>query len=129
MRRHSSTYQLFVTLLCVLALTQLFAVFFSLYWVYLWLDIPMHALGGAVVALGYLSLAERFAFSRAARGLGVTLLATLCIGLGWEAYELATGAFFQDVAPLGDTALDVLMDLFGGAAAYALAEYVRGRES
>lgn len=120
---------MFVSALAALAVVQLFAVFFSLYWVYHWLDIPMHIFGGLVVALGYLAFVERFELPRTASGLNATLLATLVVGLGWEAYELVTGAFFRDVAPLGDTMLDLLMDLVGAALGYAIAVRVGAQES
>ncbi len=126
MRRHSPVFRLFVIMLCMLALAQLFAVSFSLYWVYLWLDIPMHAFGGAVVTLGYLALTERLALPAATRGFGAAVSVTLIVGLGWEAYELATGMVLRDIAPLGDTALDVLMGAVGAVLGYVLARLVGG---
>lgn len=121
MQPHRTTYLFFVLSLVTLALLQLLSVKFFLYWVYPALDIPMHALGGVTVALGFLAIAPRFARSSLWQGLMATLLVVLVVGVGWEAYEYLTGTIFDSHAPIADTLLDIVMDLIGGALGYAVA--------
>jgi len=121
MQPHRTTYLFFVLSLVTLALLQLLSVKLFLYWVYPALDIPMHVLGGVTVALGFLALAPRFARESLWRGLSATLLVVLVVGVGWEAYEYATGTIFDSHAPIADTILDVVMDLVGGALGFVVA--------
>ncbi len=121
---HSAVFLLFSLAITTLAIVHGIALAFSLYWVYLWLDIPMHALGGVSVALGYQS---RFMLSRAQPLLSFGFFATLCavlvVGLTWEVYEYIVGPILPGYAI--DTAIDIVMDILGGTLGYALARAMR----
>ena len=89
-----------------------------LYWQYLWFDIPMHFLGGTVVALTLFAL----------RALGVplppmmlqfwyVLFFVLIAGIAWELLDLL-GDIMVEKNYLPDTILDLLMDLIGGTVGY-----------
>lgn len=95
------------------------AEYFHLYWRYRWLDIPMHFLGG--VWLGVLGVWYWYAVgSRVARtpvrAMAVACGTALLLGLVWEAYEYAVFLWGGSALPsnyVGDTILDLLMDLMG----------------
>lgn len=114
----STTFILFAIAATTLALLHILALEFFLYWTYLWLDIPMHLLGGAVVSLGLLVCFPRVK-------LWLVLLFVLCVGCGWEVFEWVTGILYTETAPFADTALDLVMDLVGGAVGYGLAKQGR----
>lgn len=104
-----------------LAVIDFLAVELSLFWVYRWLDIPMHMLGGATVALGYQS---RFMLQRWIARLSFTLPATIIVvmmvGVSWEIFEYAVGA----VVPFGyvfDTVKDLTDDFIGSILGYYVA--------
>ena len=107
--------------LLTLAIVHAAALHFFLYWKYNWFDIPMHFLGGLCVALGFailpyfrVTLPERY----------TTFLAyvavVLIVGLSWEVFEIASGVNVIDEYFVGDTILDIIMDLFGGWVGYTL---------
>lgn len=105
----------------VLASTHYLSLEFFLYWRYLWLDIPMHALGGLTAALGFLSIRDFIpklppSWSR----LLPTLVFTLLVALVWEAFEVLAGIML-DPNYAADTALDLFMGLLGGLVGYAVA--------
>ncbi len=84
-----------------------------LYWHYMWFDIPMHYLGGAVSAVfvfGFL-LHKRVYVS-------VALL--VLIFIGWEVFEFVFGLPVEANYPL-DTAIDLVMDTLGALTVYAVA--------
>ncbi len=90
-----------------------------LYWLYLWLDIPMHFLGGVTVALGYLTflglfsnLADKnFTFTR-------TITFVLLVATSWEIFEVVIGIPFEEGNYVGDTTLDLIMGALGGLVGY-----------
>ena len=102
----------------ILAVIHASALALDLYWQYVWLDLPVHALGGAVVALipfALVSLRVRIAekwlsFSR-------VLFFVLIFGILWEVFEVLTGMTLADNY-IFDTSLDILMDLIGGSIGY-----------
>lgn len=105
----------------VLASTHYLSLEFYLYWRYLWLDIPMHALGGLTAALGYLSLRDFMPkLSPSWFRLGPTLVFTVLVALAWEAFEVFAGIML-DPNYAADTALDLLMGLLGGLVGYVVA--------
>lgn len=106
----------------ILAFTHIIALQFYLYWQFLWLDIPMHILGGICVALGISILPFlRIYFFEKHQTLAVYLLATLVVGLIWEVFEYANGiSLVQDEDFVLDTLLDLFFDLTGGTIGYYL---------
>ena len=124
----SKSFPLFIVALGLLDVAHIVATDFYLYWTYLWLDIPMHALGGAVVALGFLTCCARYARVDFWRGFLVTLGAVITVGVAWEVFEYMTGIADSEPGYVGDTILDLIMDIFGGCVGY-LAARARERSS
>lgn len=118
-----TVFMLFVISISVLFAVNTAALMLSLYWVYPWLDIPMHALGGVTVALGYQS---RFILSRYKHKLSFGFLATvgfvMLIGVLWEVYEFIVGPLLPGY--LLDTLTDLVMDFLGGVLGYIVARAV-----
>jgi hypothetical protein len=106
----------------LVAILHYLALVLFLYWTTPWFDILMHFLGGGVIGLlvvfifftsGYI----KYPNDHWVVVLSVTLGGVLIIGLTWELWEIFVG--FTDVlSDLGDTILDVIMDLLGGGVAY-----------
>jgi hypothetical protein len=110
--------------LSVLAAVHIAALHFYLYWHYLWLDIPMHILGGICVALGF-SVLPLFrvrlgGWSRTVYGyLGFVIV----IGLLWELFEYQAGVSLAGESSFVlDTSLDMIFDVFGGYLGYLLVQ-------
>lgn len=92
---------------------------FFLYWRHLWLDLPMHTLGGSVVALGYWSLRDFFpSLNTRWFTLKSTLVFVLFVALVWEGFEALAGISIQNPDLLLDTASDLFFGLVGGLAGY-----------
>lgn len=112
--------------LILLACFHAVALTFSLYYIYLWFDIPMHILGGATIALGYQSA---YIFKKYTHVFPHTFLATiaaaLIIGGGWEVYEYAVGVMTGGIFSASDTIKDISMDTIGGAVGYVFAKAIR----
>jgi len=97
-----------------------------LYWLYLWLDIPVHFLGGVTVALGYLTLLGLFPkLADKHFTLARTLVFVLLVASAWEIFELTIGVQFEEGTYVDDTTLDIIMGVLGGIAGY----FVGGRVS
>ena len=123
----SATFILFFISLVVLGITHNIAMQFSLYWIYLWLDIPMHFLGGLVVALGFLSASEVHTKESYKRGLLLTLAVVFAVGACWEFFEYATDLISYERLQhtlLSDIVGDLIADLLGGFAGYMTARTV-----
>lgn len=116
----TTTFLYFILALSVLAAGHILSLSFYLYWTYLWLDIPMHFLGGMTVALGFLTFFSSYVV-RSLRGLALTLGVVFVVGIAWEVFELVNGLIDIELRPIADTALDIVLDLIGGALGYALA--------
>lgn len=101
-----------------LATIHILALEFYLYWQYLWLDIPVHALGGAVVVLALFVLRD-FGVPLVGRVLHILpiLLIVLVIGIAWEYFEIMNG-LTPEKNYWADTILDLIMDLMGGLIGY-----------
>lgn len=118
---------LFLTAFLALAIFHNLAVTFYLYWTYLWFDIPMHILGGFVAALGYIAgilvFSGKSVFKIDTQKLlrfMPTMAAVFTIGVLWEVFEVSINSPARGIP---DTALDLLMDLVGGAIGYYVATY------
>lgn len=104
----------------VLVALHLFFNEVHLYFLFWWLDVPMHVLSGLFVSLTTLFVVfhEKFLNTKDSSTVfvvSVSLASVLTVGLFWEIY----GYFFHHVAPaIGgaqfDTLKDLFNDLFGG---------------
>ena len=98
------------------------ALSFSLYWTVLWFDIPMHFMGGALMALItlfiiYDSKFFNFSVKKPIVVFVVALGITIIIGLSWELWELYMG-FTNIYEDQVDTAADLINDILGASAVY-----------
>jgi len=117
--RLDGAFILFILSLSSIALIHQVAVNAYLYWLYLWFDIPMHFLGGAVAAFGFLSwVGERFV-PVTSRSFFATMLFVLLVGLSWEVFEWYF-SLTDTLAYWSDTIGDLCFDLLGGAVAYGI---------
>jgi hypothetical protein len=122
--RFDATFIFFFTSLFLVAVLHALAMQASLYWVYPWFDIPMHFLGGAVAAFGFLSwIGERFVPLQRAT-LVRTVSFVLVVGIAWEIFELSFG-LTDAIAYTVDTAMDLVFDVAGGMVAFVLSRSFR----
>ena len=116
---------IFITIAIVAAL-HFSALQFYLYWRFWWFDILTHFLGGFWVALSFLWLFFQFGFVNIIKNnktynLAVAFLASLFVGVMWEAFEYYFGIAVTDASNyITDTAMDISFDLVGGFAAYCI---------
>lgn len=109
----------------VLSVSHSLSLSLHLYWRYLWLDIPMHALGGIAAALGFLALRDFFPGLPLACARPLPVFAfVLLIAVAWEVFEVMIGVSLQEPHYAGDTALDLLMGLGGGGLGYLVGRRV-----
>ena len=97
----------------------------GLYVQYYWFDIPMHFIGGSVVALGYLS--ARDFIPKLPRRLFVfvpTIIFVFSIAILWELFELVAGITMQN-GYMVDTVADVIFGLIGGSVGYFVGSRIR----
>ena len=125
-----------IYLLIAFLFLHIFATIYHLYWLFPWFDIPMHFLGGFLLAIIFFYF-WRFAHISIGTGVSsvpnvfVALVLTLgfvaLIGVFWEFYEflhdfyLLTGgkiSVFQN--SFADTVKDLFFDLVGGTTAFAI---------
>lgn len=112
-------------LLMALVLSSMLAVFHSwalsayLYWQYVWLDVPVHLLGGLTLGMVFIAVVRKFRpYSY--------ILFMIAIVLGWEVFEAVIGTS-REANFIFDTSLDVLMGAVGGVLAYFLARFTLWR--
>ena len=118
---HSRTFALFAVALSILGVVHAVATSFYLYWTYPWLDIPMHALGGAVVSLGFLTFFSTPVREGFIKSLLITLAVVLFVGAAWEVFEFVSVIAGSEPGYVPDTILDFAMDIIGGFIGYAVA--------
>lgn len=117
---------LFFSCVSILAVSHISALYFSLYWHYLWLDIPIHFLGGITVVFGisilpflHIHYFEKFYSFK------ICLIVVVCIALLWELFEISIGfSTYQDKFFL-DTLLDLVMGTLGGVVGYGIVQSVK----
>jgi hypothetical protein len=120
-----------LVLIIFILVVNAFALHYFLYWRLLWLDIPMHFLGGFWLGLGALwlyFLSGRFdkaILPQHRKNLYVIALALtsgLVIGGMWEIYEFSLDLLIRlaDVYYLQDTAGDIVMDALGSLSAASI---------
>jgi hypothetical protein len=125
MKQHTLLRILFL-LIWILAITNFVAEYYYLYWTYRWLDIPMHFFGGVWVGLAtlWLFLRSGYVFKDMPSSVNTfvtALVGGFCIGFLWEVYEYVVWQVSGKGLPvnyLGDTVLDLCMDLLGALFAY-----------
>jgi hypothetical protein len=125
MRVHSSILILLIAS-SVLAALHLLALEFFLYWQYPWFDVPMHFLGGAIVALSVFAVIDfGIPLPKWASTIVMVLIFVLAIGIVWEAMETIAQISTRESNYVFDTALDLVMDLLGGFAGYVVGSRIR----
>ena len=105
----------------VLAMIHIISLELFLYWQHLWLDIPVHMLGGATIALGIFAIHDlipKFP-SRLLYPIPVLLL-VLVASLAWEVFEIKAGVPIEANFKV-DTMIDLIMDMLGGVIGYVVA--------
>lgn len=114
----------FLIAFAVLAVIHKLAIELFLYWHIRWLDIPIHALGGAVVALGFFTLRDLGLFPNKFLKPVSILLLVLGVALIWEVFERVVG-----IPSIGDyvidTSIDVAMGLLGAYVGYIIGNNLR----
>jgi len=104
-----------------LAVLHYYALTESLYWYYVWLDVPVHFIGGLAVAMlliGVLKVFRPWVF----------LVGMAAVVAGWELFELAIHTT-RETNFVFDTALDLLMGTLGALMAYILARFTLWRSA
>lgn len=116
---------IFVITASVFAVTHYLSVELYLYWRYLWLDIPMHLIGGSVVALGYLSIRDFVPKLPAHWFIFVpTMIFVLTVAILWEVFEAVAGIVVQNSSMIS-TVADVIFGLLGGAIGYLVGSRIK----
>ena len=104
----------------ILLVVHLLATKLYLYWLFSWIDIPVHFLGGSVVALGVFSAYDlRLPLPKRWLSFVPVFLFVLMIALAWEVYEIEIGIRI-DANYVTDTLTDIFMGMFGGAVGYVV---------
>jgi hypothetical protein len=104
----------------VLAILHGLAMYFDLYFFIWWLDIPMHVLGGALVAYVACFLYQRLCTSgvvieQRTAMYGVIFASVLFVGVAWEYFEYSKDLTFNTIGSYRmDVIKDIVMDLLGG---------------
>lgn len=98
-----------------LAIVHILALQFFLYFKYPYLDVPMHILGGVVIALA-LFAAHELAFPVPERYLSFVpvILIVLIVALLWEYFEIQIGIPLIENDFEKDIISDLIFGLFGG---------------
>ena len=97
----------------VIAVLQHYAIDNFLYWRYPWFDVPMHLLGGAVIATVLVAFIHDFQPR-------LFLLGAVLVFIGWEIFEYTFG-LPREANYVFDTALDLLNDTVGAVFVYGIA--------
>lgn len=123
MHMHKTNTMLFLLALSTLAVVHIVSLKLYLYWYYLWLDVPVHFLGGICVSLGLFSFAELHVPGAqwATRSLWRALCFVVLVMIAWEVFEVWAGVPMQ-ANYLGDTTLDLIMGFLGGLTGYGIAK-------
>ncbi|MDP3996182.1 MAG: hypothetical protein Q8P86_00620 [bacterium] len=110
---------IFVLFIAIGAL-HAFSIHFYFYWIFWWLDIPMHFLGGlfaGLVGLWTYLYSGVFSYDKQGRFRLVfaAVIGALVIGGFWEVYEYFTGQTYNAIRnyPL-DVLKDMVFDVLGG---------------
>lgn len=111
-------YLLLITAL-VMGVAHFLAIEFFLYWQYPWFDIPMHILGGVIIAFFVLVLPDLgVSFVKRYTAFSSVLAMVLIVGLLWEIFEIWIDIPLFEPDFEQDIVKDLLMDLVGGSIGY-----------
>ncbi len=117
---------IFILSFFMMAVFHFLALELFLYWRYLWLDIPMHILGGCVVALGYLSIRDFFPKLKPKWfSLFYVIAFVVIVAVLWEIFEVVIGVTFDESRYVIDTIADFIFGLLGGFIGYFVATKIR----
>lgn len=106
----------------ILASVHILALELSLYYVVPYLDVPMHFLGGVIVALMVSAfIAIELPLPKKLGQFPYIIGAVLVVGLSWEIFEILAGIGIE-ANYLTDTSLDIVMDTIGGISGYFVAK-------
>jgi len=108
----------------ILAVVHAIAMKLYLYWNLWWFDLPMHFLGGIVVALLVFTLKDLRLVSRQLLKPFKVIIIVFLVAVTWELYELWAGTLMESNY-IFDTALDLIMGLLGGIVGYLVANSIR----
>ena len=106
------TTSIFLIAFSTLAVIHTLAVKLCLYFYFWWLDIPVHAFGGVIVALGFFTLADLRLFKSSWLSLWRIVFLVFLIAVMWEIFEVLIG-IPRDAYYVSDTALDITMGTLG----------------
>lgn len=114
----------------ILGTVHVLALEFSLYFYFVWLDIPVHALGGIVVALALFSLyaTQSFVPERYLEFVP-TILIVFIVGLSWEAFEIWAGIPLLEDDFEKDLVYDLVMDMVGASIGWFVGTKMKYLES
>ena len=116
---------LFLIAASILSVIHIIALKLFLYWRFEWFDIPMHALGGAVVALGVFTAYDLRLFKNKVLLKVLPVMGAVLTMAGlWEVYDIMIGFPVEENYTL-DTTLDIIMGLIGGYVGYLVANNIR----
>lgn len=109
----------------MLAVLHVVSLRLFLYWHYWWLDLPMHFLGGVVIALLVYTLYDlKIIRSRRLLRMMPVLLIVFVAALVWEGYEVLIGIPIEDDY-LVDTVTDLIIGVIGGFVGAYVAAAIR----
>ena len=105
--------------------THLIALKGSLYWHYVWLDVPLHFAGGI-----WLALAGSWALLASGRRLDERMVFAFVVlgSIAWEIFEALIGTQ-REANFLFDTVLDLTMDMAGAIIGFMLARLFVKRDT
>lgn len=119
----------FCTTLVALTLIHVSSLQFFLYWKYLWLDIPVHILGGITCAFGFaLYRYNRKPFSTRMEEVLWYIAFALLIGIAWELFEFFAKFSVVDEDFFMDTVIDFCMDIVGVLVGYGIVHTIKKLE-
>lgn len=104
-----------------LAVLHYYALTDYLYWRYVWLDVPVHFLGGLALGMLVIGLLKNF-HPR------MYVLGMVGVLVGWELFELVIQTA-REANFVFDTALDILMGTLGALVSYTLARFTLWRSA
>jgi len=113
----------------ILAVVHISALHFTLYFHYWWFDIPMHILGGIVVALFFFALrAQGVLFTTRSLSLVPVIVLVLVVGLCWELFEIWAGIPLLEPDFERDIVSDLVNDMIGGVVGWYIGTTLHTRD-
>ena len=110
-----------LTLLVILGVLHVIAIYFYIYWTAPGFDVFMHALGGAFAGLFSLGMAQEIYGESLTRRKAFfwAIIGAIFIGALWECFEFCTGMTFTTSHNFtSDTTIDMIMDVAGALLIY-----------